>query len=449
MMTTTHHTAIATGAPATAATVNNPLGQLDAAIITVVAQSQAALDAALLAGAAVTAANGPASQGQKVVTVDSTTGFVAGCSVEYALVGGALEINVVDTVDSTTQLTFTTNIGTGGIANNAILAIVPAGMLSVTGSRVGATAQTQVFTYGITANEGGGDNDTRVEGNTDENLIFVDAGNDRVGIGTNAPATLFHVDGITTIGGSIISAGGNARGTAAVDLQTYRTADTQVASGEYSTIGGGGSNKASNEGATVSGGSVNVASGYGSTVSGGISNQASGYRSTVVGGSNNVASGTNSTAMGSLANASKLAQLAHGTTGFSSTPGQSQRSVYVLPCTTVDATPTVMYLDDVGEYLLTIDDDTVWNFRAEIVAMTADAAKYAAYTVTGLIKRANGTVAVAGVATTVVNESTAGWDATAEADDTNKALNITVTGEAGTTIRWVAAVYTTEVTFAS
>jgi hypothetical protein len=108
-----------------------------------------------------------------------------------------------------------------------------------------------------------------------------------------------------------------------------------------------------------------------------------------------------------------------------------------------------MSMDGDGDFLLTISDDTVWNFRAEIVAMTADAAKYAAYTVTGLIKRANGTVAVAGVATTVVNESTAGWDATAEADDTNKALNITVTGEAGTTIRWVAAVYTTEVTFAS
>jgi hypothetical protein len=154
MMTTTHHTAIATGAPATAATVNNPLGQLDAALISLAAQSQAALDAALLAGAAVTAANGPASQGQKVVTVDSTTGFVAGCSVEYALVGGALEINVVDTVDSTTQLTFTTNIGTGGIANNAILAIVPAGMLSVTGSRVGATAQMQAFTYGVAIGDG-------------------------------------------------------------------------------------------------------------------------------------------------------------------------------------------------------------------------------------------------------------------------------------------------------
>jgi hypothetical protein len=120
---------------------------------------------------------------------------------------------------------------------------------------------------------------------------------------------------------------------------------------------------------------------------------------------------------------------------------------------TTNATPAVLCADGSGTpgegADLSIADDTVWNFRAEIVAMTADAAKYAAYTVTGLVKRANGTVAVAGVTATVINESDAGWDATAEADDTYKALSIKVTGAAATTIRWVAAVYTTEVTFAS
>lgn len=44
-------------------------------------------------------------------------------------------------------------------------------------------------------NETGEDQDFRVEGNTDENLLFVDAGNDRVGIGTNTPSVLFDVDG--------------------------------------------------------------------------------------------------------------------------------------------------------------------------------------------------------------------------------------------------------------
>ena len=48
---------------------------------------------------------------------------------------------------------------------------------------------------------------------------------------------------------------------------------------------------------------------------------------------------------------------------------------------------------------------------------------------------------------TTVGEDVAGWDATVEADDVNGALAIKVTGTAGITIRWVATVRTTEVTY--
>jgi len=235
-----------------------------------------------------------------------------------------------------------------------------------------------------------------------------------------------------------LKGGGNNRGTNAVDLQQARTADTQVASGNYTTIGGGNNNTASVQYATIGGGRGNTASAGYATVCGGRSNTASGPYATVLGGR--------------YAIADKSGQLAHA--GFYFTAiGDAQHSIIPVGATTTDATPTVLDLERWGTpgegADLTIADDTVWNFRAEIVAMTADAAKYAAYTVTGLIKRANGTVAVAGVTTTVINESDAGWDATAEADDTNKALSIKVTGAAGTTIRWVAAVYTTECSFGS
>jgi len=40
------------------------------------------------------------------------------------------------------------------------------------------------------------------------------------------------------------------------------------------------------------------------------------------------------------------------------------------------------------------------------------------------------------------------WDATAEADNTNEALAIKVTGEAATNIRWVAKVDIAQVTYA-
>ena len=44
-------------------------------------------------------------------------------------------------------------------------------------------------------NEDGADVDFRIEGDTDENLFRIDAGNDRVGIGTSSPSTLLELSG--------------------------------------------------------------------------------------------------------------------------------------------------------------------------------------------------------------------------------------------------------------
>jgi len=52
-----------------------------------------------------------------------------------------------------------------------------------------------------TFNDGSNDVDFRIESNGNANMFFVDAGNDRVGIGTNAPSALFHV---VQGGGSIL-----------------------------------------------------------------------------------------------------------------------------------------------------------------------------------------------------------------------------------------------------
>ena len=50
----------------------------------------------------------------------------------------------------------------------------------------------------LTVNEAGADVDTRIEGDTDVNLVYVDAGNDRVGIGTATPATKLDGNGALT-----------------------------------------------------------------------------------------------------------------------------------------------------------------------------------------------------------------------------------------------------------
>lgn len=136
-MTTTYHDAITAGAAANAATFNAPLSQIDTQLtatqaeITTARSGYASLDgrlsALVLAGGNVaTLANGAASAGQKVVTVDSTTGFVAGAYVAYALNGGNVEYNSVDAVNSATQLTMDTNIGTGGILDNTYIAMISA-----------------------------------------------------------------------------------------------------------------------------------------------------------------------------------------------------------------------------------------------------------------------------------------------------------------------------------
>ena len=75
---------------------------------------------------------------------------------------------------------------TGGTIENA----------AVGGSTAAAGSFTTLNTSGaVVFNDAGADVDFRVEGDTDANLLFVDASTDRVGIGTNTPAALLTVSG--------------------------------------------------------------------------------------------------------------------------------------------------------------------------------------------------------------------------------------------------------------
>ena len=66
----------------------------------------------------------------------------------------------------------------------------------VTNSGNQAGSFTTLNTSGaVVFNDAGADVDFRVEGDTNANLLFVDAGNDRVGIGTSSPTATLTVDG--------------------------------------------------------------------------------------------------------------------------------------------------------------------------------------------------------------------------------------------------------------
>jgi hypothetical protein len=130
---------------------------------------------------------------------------------------------------------------------------------------------------------------------------------------TNADGTL--TEKVTL--GSIAALAPVVAGSGISSVVALPTANTNVASGDYSAIGGGSGNTASAEYSTVSGGSNNAASIYGSTVGGGLSNTASDqwatvsgglfnaasiYGSTVGGGESNTASAGYSTVSGGLSN---------------------------------------------------------------------------------------------------------------------------------------------------
>ena len=99
--------------------------------------------------------------------------------------------------------------------------------------------------------------------------------------------------------------GGNSRGTNAVDLQLNRNAANEVASGNYSFIGGGIGNKSTNIYSSITGGEGNTTSGAWCFIGNGFSNTASTNWSTISGGQTNTAStNTHATVVGGLSNTS-------------------------------------------------------------------------------------------------------------------------------------------------
>ena len=215
------------------------------------------------------------------------------------------------------------------------------------------------------------------------------------------------------------------------------------------TIGGGGSstypNAVTGDYGTVGGGESNTAGRY-ATVAGGEGITASAPHATVGGGMENTASGAGATVPGGyFGEASLRGQMAYASGRFANR-GDAQASLYVLRNTTTDATATELFLDGSAEPL-TIADGRTLTFDILVVARSSTG-QSAGYHIQGVIENVGGATSFIGAPTvTTLGEDDATWNVAAQADDTNDALVIKVTGKAGTNIRWVATVRTAEVAY--
>jgi len=247
---------------------------------------------------------------------------------------------------------------------------------------------------------------------------------------------------------SFIGGGGDA-GTAA---------NRNVASGDWSTVGGGLKNTATNGYATVCGGNNNTVSGASTTygfIGGGQANSVSGFLAAIVGGYGNTANSAYSTASGSNAITRSIQGVFVHSAGAFSVNGDSQWGVYNIRKSTTDATPSVLTTDTnaASNYnQVILPNNSAYFFRGEVISGVTGGGNTKGFTIEGVIKRgANAaSTALVGVPTVTSTYADAGastWDIAVTADTTNGGIRITFTGQASTTIRTVCKVETTEMTY--
>jgi hypothetical protein len=238
-----------------------------------------------------------------------------------------------------------------------------------------------------------------------------------------------------------------------------------VASGAWSTVGGGFKNTASGIASVIVGGGTydgtsagggNTSSGLASFVGAGWSNNASSDGAVCI-GVGNQANSRFSTTLGLYANSRGII----GNLAISpcnaplSAIYTNQIAFLVLARQTTDATPTVL-CSDTGAASTTnqviLPNNSAYAFRGTVIANVTGGGNTKAWAIEGAIKRGANAASTALVGTPTVTSGYADagastWAIAVTADTTNGGLAVTFTGQAATTIRCVAKLETTEVTF--
>jgi hypothetical protein len=239
-----------------------------------------------------------------------------------------------------------------------------------------------------------------------------------------------------------------------------------VASGVWSVVVGGRSNQATGIASFIGGGGTagsvavgNTASGDLSFIGGGRQNNASGTESCIISGVANIASGNVSTVLGGrLATTRGITGNVVGSASESpigGSAGNSQFGILVLGKETTNATATVITSDGSAASTtnqIILPNNSAYYFKGSVIANVTGGGNTKAWAIEGAIKRGANAASTALVGTPTVTSAyadvgAATWAIAVTADTTNGGLAVTFTGQAATTIRCVAKLETTEVTF--
>ena len=180
---------------------------------------------------------------------------------------------------------------------------------------------------------------------------------------------------------------------------------------------------------------------------------ASGATSTVLGGLQSQATGDYSVALGNNAKAAQYGKYAYASGVFGAV-GDAQYGQMVLRAATT--TTTAVALTSNGAAASTTNQLIVASGQAmaiqgTLIAKQSGSGNMAGWTITGIVSNNGGTMAVSGLALTLIGVDSIVLGVnlpTIAVDNTNKGVTITSGFKAATNIRWVATVNTSEVLYA-
>ena len=254
--------------------------------------------------------------------------------------------------------------------------------------------------------------------------------------------------------------GGGSSNDASASQSTIAGGNNNTASQQYCFIGGGNGNTASGgTRITICGGDGNIASGGSrSFIGGGESNTVSADYTTISGGMDNVADAPYSTIVGgrrgdTRGTRGKIVFPACTDPVDSNTTGATQAALLVVGANTTDATTTTLRSDAASasatNQCVLENGGSLYAFTITVVGRETSTGHYASIKFEGVIDKqdssSNVTIRTTPTKTVLAtNGDGSNWDAAVDADTTNQALRVKVTGEASTTIKWVAKIDTIE-----